>query len=85
MLKLAAPVVVAELGWMGMGVVDTMMVGRIGVEAIGAVSIGGVAFHTVIVFGIGLLLGLDTLVSRACGAGKLDEPRNHRQHDAADA
>ncbi len=73
MLKLAAPVVIAELGWMAMYVVDTMMVGRIGAEAIGAVSIGGVAFHTVIVFGTGLLLGLDTLVSRACGAGKLDE------------
>ena len=73
MLKLAAPVVIAELGWMAMGVVDTMMVGRIGAEAIGAVSIGGVAFHTVIVFGIGLLLGLDTLVSQAYGAGKLDE------------
>ena len=58
MLKLAAPVVIAELGWMAMGVVDTMMVGRISAEAIGAVSIGGIAFHTVIVFGIGLLLGL---------------------------
>jgi MATE family multidrug resistance protein len=73
MLKLAAPVVIAELGWMAMGVVDTMMVGRISPEAIGAVSIGGIAFHTVIVFGIGLLLGLDTLVSRAYGAGKLDD------------
>ena len=73
MLKLAAPVVIAELGWMAMGVVDTMMVGRISAEAIGAVSIGGIAFHTVIVFGIGLLLGLDTLVSQAYGAGKLDD------------
>ena len=29
MLALALPVVLAELGWMAMGVVDTMMVGRV--------------------------------------------------------
>ena len=28
MLRLAIPLVLAELGWMTMGVVDTMMVGR---------------------------------------------------------
>ena len=39
MFDLAAPVVIAELGWMTMGLVDTLMVGRIGPEAIGAVGI----------------------------------------------
>lgn len=68
-LALAGPVVMAELGWMAMGVVDTMIVGGLGAEAIGAVSIGSVAFFTPAVFGMGLLLGLDTLVSQAEGAG----------------
>jgi MATE family multidrug resistance protein len=71
MLSLAVPVVLAELGWMAMGVVDTMMVGRVGAEAIGAVSIGRALFFTVFVVGLGLLLGLDTLVSQAYGAGRL--------------
>jgi len=71
MLKLAAPLVLAELGWMGMGVVDTMMVGRVSAEAIGAVSLGSVLFYAVAIFGSGLMLGLDTLVSQAYGAGKL--------------
>jgi len=70
MLKLAAPLVVAELGWMGMGIVDTMMVGRVSAEAIGAVSLGSVLFYAIAIFGSGLMLGLDTLVSQAYGAGR---------------
>jgi MATE family multidrug resistance protein len=73
MLRLALPVVVGELGWMAMGVVDTMMVGRIDAESIGAASIGRVLFMGVAIFGIGLLLGLDTLVAQAYGAGKRRE------------
>ncbi len=71
MLSLAVPVVIAELGWMSMSVVDTIMVGRLGPESIGAVSIGAVLFYTVGVFGAGMLLGLDTLVPQAYGAGDL--------------
>jgi MATE family multidrug resistance protein len=71
MLRLAAPLVMAELGWMGMGIVDTMMVGRVSAEAIGAVSLGSVLFYTVAIFGSGLMLGLDTLVSQSFGAGKM--------------
>ncbi len=71
MLALAGPVVLAELGWMGMGFVDTAIVGRIGPEAIGAVGIGTALFGTLAIFGMGLLLGLDTLVSQAYGARDL--------------
>ena len=73
MLKLAVPVVMAELGWVSMSIVDTMMVGRLSAEAIGAVSVGSSLFLAVAIFGIGLLLGLDTLVSQAFGAGRFDE------------
>ena len=73
MFVLATPVVVAELGWMTMGLVDTLMVGRLGPEAIGAVGIGSSLFMGVCIFAMGLLLGLDTLVSQAFGAGQLDE------------
>ncbi len=75
MLALAGPLVAAEIGWMTMGWVDTMMVGRLpaSAEAIGAVSLGGILFITVGLFGSGLLLGLDTLVSQAFGAQKLED------------
>lgn len=69
MLRLAGPVVSAELGWMAMGIVDTIFVGRLGAEAIGAVSLGNALYFAVAIFGMGLLLGLDALVSQAHGAG----------------
>jgi MATE family multidrug resistance protein len=73
MLRLAAPIAAAELGWMGMAIVDTMMVGRLpySADAIGAVSLGGIVFLTMGFFGTGLMLGLDTLVSQAYGAGNI--------------
>jgi len=73
MLQLAWPLALANLGWMTMGVVDTMMVGRVSPEAIGGVSLGGILFITVAFFGTGLLLGLDALVPQAFGAGRLEE------------
>ncbi len=76
MFRLAAPLVLAEVGWMAMGVVDTMVVGRVGAEALGAVSIGAMLFYTAGIFASGLLLGLDTLVSRSFGAGDPDDCRH---------
>jgi len=38
------------------------MVGRVGAEAIGAVSLASILFITVGAFGGGVMLGLDTLV-----------------------
>ena len=69
MVKLALPVVAAELGWVAMSLVDTIMVGRVSSVALGAVSIGGTLFYTLATFAAGLMLGLDTLVAQAYGAG----------------
>ena len=73
MVKLALPVVVAELGWTSMGTVDTLMVGRLSAEAIGAVALGTSVFLGVTIFGMGVLLGLDTIISQAYGRGEIDE------------
>ncbi|HKQ60796.1 MAG TPA: MATE family efflux transporter, partial [Candidatus Polarisedimenticolaceae bacterium] len=80
LLALALPTVLAELGWMVMGAVDTLMVGPLGPAAIGAVSIGRHVFLTVAVVGLGLLLGLDTLVAQAFGAGDRDDCRRSLVH-----
>jgi len=76
MLRLAAPLALSELGWMTMGIVDTMFVGRVSAEAIGAISVGTTIFHTIAICTGGLLFGLDTLVSQAAGAK--DEEASHR-------
>ena len=74
-LRLALPLVLAELGWMSMAIVDTMMVGRLpnSAVAMGAVSLGSAVFMVLALFGEGLLLGLDTLVSQAFGAGQRED------------
>ncbi len=74
-LRLAIPLVLAELGWMSMAIVDTMMVGRLpnSAVAIGAVSLGSAIFIVLALFGEGLLLGLDTLVAQAFGAGNRED------------
>lgn len=56
-----------------MSVVDTIMVGRLSAEAIGAVGMGNAVFNAPALFGIGILLGLDTLVSQSYGRGDFDE------------
>jgi MATE family multidrug resistance protein len=75
MLRLALPLVMAELGWMAMMGVDTMMVGRQAnsAVAIGAVSLGSILYYAVAIFGTGLMLGLDTLVPHSYGAGDVED------------
>src|SRR5947209_3741277 len=77
MLRIAIPLALAELGWVSMAVVDIMMVGRLphSAVAIGATSVGGALFYPLAIFGIGLLAGMDTLVSHAFGAGDIREAR----------
>jgi len=75
MLRLAAPLALTELGWVAMGVTDTIMVGRLpdSATAIGAASLGSTLFYTIGIFGSGIMLGMDTLVAQAYGARKLEE------------
>src|SRR5271170_4362946 len=73
LLALAIPVALSEIGWMTMAIVDVVMVGKLGPAAIGAVGLGNAIYYAPSLFGIGLLLGLDTLVSRSWGARDYDE------------
>ena len=76
-LRLALPLIIAEVGWMSMGVVDTIMVGRLpnSAIAIGATGLGQSLYHVVAIFGSGLLLGMDTFVSQAYGREDLHHAR----------
>ncbi len=68
MIRLAAPLAAAELGWMAMGFVDVVMAGRLGPAAMGAGGVGSMLFFPIVIAGSGLLSGMDTLVSQAFGA-----------------
>ncbi len=76
MVTLAVPVALSEVGWVAQGIVDTIMVGKLGPAAIGAVALGNAVYYTPALFGIGMLLGLDTLVAQAYG--RADHEECHR-------
>jgi MATE family multidrug resistance protein len=80
MLRLAGPVVMAEIGWMSMGIVDTIMVGPLGPAAIGAAGMSGSLFFAFAVFGMGLMLGVDALVSQSFGGRRMDDCVRWLQH-----
>src|SRR5215468_4928170 len=76
-LRLALPLVFAELGWMAMGIVDVIMVGRLpdSAIAIGATGLGETLYNMLAIFAAGLLLGMDTFIAQAYGRKDLNDAR----------
>ncbi|MFA5139298.1 MAG: MATE family efflux transporter [Elusimicrobiota bacterium] len=71
-LSLAGPITLMQFGMVAYTTVNTLYMGRIGPEAIAGVGLAGSSIFLLILFGIGTLLGVDTLSSRAFGAGRRD-------------
>jgi MATE family multidrug resistance protein len=71
--KLAYPVLIGQLGHMMMGVVDSVMVGKVGPAPLAAASIGHGLFVLILIFGIGVSLAATPMVSMAIGAGREEE------------
>lgn len=69
MARIAAPIVFVSVGIQLMGVVDALMVGRLGGYAIASVALGNFYFFNISIFGIGLLYAIDPVVAQAVGAG----------------
>jgi MATE family multidrug resistance protein len=72
LLRLAAPVALAQVGMMSLGVVDTLMVGRVSSTDLAGVALGNVYFFAAAVFGMGTLFALDPVISQAVGAADDD-------------
>ena len=72
MLRLALPVAAVQLGIMGMGVADTIMVGHVSSLALAAAALGNMYFFGAAIFGQGTLMALDPIISQAVGAGDDD-------------
>lgn len=69
LLRLAIPVVVTQLATMMLGVVDTLMVGHVNVQTLAAASLGHLWCFGTMVFAMGVVYGIDPLVTQAHGAG----------------
>lgn len=55
---------------MTMGVVDTLMVGRVSARVLAAVALGNLYFFNVTILATGSLMALDPIVAQAAGAGE---------------
>lgn len=73
MARFAAPIVLVNVGIQAMGVVDALMVGKLGGAAIASVALGNLYFFNISVLGLGLLLALDPVIAQAVGAGDSDD------------
>jgi MATE family multidrug resistance protein len=68
LLQLAGPIVLIQVGTMLMGVVDTIMVGRVSAQALASVALGNMYFFAFSIFGMGVLFALDPIIAQALGA-----------------
>lgn len=68
MLRLAAPIVLVNLGMQSMGLVDALMLGRVSAAALAAGGLGNFYFFVTAIVGIGTLMALDPVISQAVGA-----------------
>lgn len=77
---LAFPVVLSQLGQVLVGVADSMMVGRMGAVPLAAASLGNSIFFVILMFGMGISMGITPLVSVAEGKGKFKRIGHLFQH-----
>lgn len=68
LLGIATPIIGAQFAMMLLNVVDTMMVGHIGVEQMAAAALATQWANTTTMFGVGVVSGIDPLISQASGA-----------------
>src|ERR1041385_7055137 len=71
-IALAVPIVLVQLGAMAMGVVDTLMVGRVSARVLAAVALGNLYYFNVTILAQGSLMALDPIVAQAVGAGETE-------------
>lgn len=69
LVRIAVPVALTQLGIMGFNFVDTIMLGRVGVFALDASALGTLWFLGTTMFGIGVIMGLDPILTQAHGRG----------------
>jgi len=70
-LRLAGPVILAQLAGVRMGAVDTLFAGRLGPESLAAIAVGVNLNAVVFVFSMGLLMACSPIIAQLRGRGAL--------------
>jgi MATE family multidrug resistance protein len=82
-LALALPIMIGQVSQMLMGLTDSAMIGHTGTVPLAASAFGGNIFGVFYVLGIGLMLPVSVMVSRARGAGRPEECGEYLRHGLA--
>nr|VFJ92960.1 MAG: multidrug resistance protein, MATE family [Candidatus Kentron sp. LFY] len=69
-LTLSLPLIAGKVGDILIGVTDTIMLGRLGPDALGAAGLAFSVYQFILMIGLGILFPTIILVSRARGAGR---------------
>lgn len=72
-LSLAYPVIIGQLGTIMMGVVDSIMVGKLGSEQLAASSLANSLIFIILIIAIGNAVAVTPLIAILIGSKKLDE------------
>lgn len=75
LIRLAGPIVLSQIGAVGMHTTDTIMVGPLGAEALAAIGLAGAIHWGLIVVTMGILFGMSPLVAQAYGRGDRESCR----------
>ncbi|RXP55757.1 MATE family efflux transporter [Lutibacter sp. HS1-25] len=79
-LKLATPVMLGSLGHILVGLVDDIMVGRLGAVELAATSLGNSLFFIAFSVGVGFSFAITPLIAESDGAGDKEKGRSIFQH-----
>jgi MATE family multidrug resistance protein len=73
LLMLAGPIILAQFAEKGMTFLDTLMVGRLGGDALAGIALGSVVFLLVLILTTAVLFAIGPFVSQAYGSGDRSE------------
>jgi len=79
-LKLAYPIILGMLGHTVVGIVDNIMVGKLGATELAAVSLGNSFIFIAMSLGIGFSTAITPLVAEADGKGNVEKGRSAFHH-----
>lgn len=71
LLRLAWPIIVSQLGQVGMNTTDTIMVGPLGATPLAAAGLGTAIHQFFVTVCVGVIVGMAPLISQAFGAGDI--------------
>jgi multidrug resistance protein, MATE family len=80
LVRIAIPLILAQMAQNGMSLIDTLMAGRLGPEALAGIAIGSVLYFSLTVSIGAVLFAVGPVTAQAIGAGKPDHAARAARH-----